>query len=68
METTSLYDILEKENIDYANHELFNSRGMIAHYKDVTAIIVDEKKTTTTASTNTTLIQELRALFCWSLL
>lgn len=63
METTSLYDILEKENIDYVNHELLNSRGMIAHYKDVTAIIVDEKKTTTTASTNTTLIQELGHYF-----
>lgn len=68
METTSLYNILEEENINYANHELLNSRGMIAHYKDVTAIIVDEKETTTTASTNTTLIQELRALFCGSLL
>lgn len=68
MKITSLYDILEKENINYANHELLNSRGMIAHYKDVTAIIVDEKKTTTTASTNTTLIQELGHYFSRKLL
>ncbi len=63
METTSSYNILEEENINYANHELLNSRGMIAHYKDITAIIVDEKRTTTTASTNTTLIQELGHYF-----
>lgn len=59
METTSLYNILEKENIQYVNHELKNSNGMIAHYKDVTAIIVDEKQVQTTYSTNTVLIQEL---------
>lgn len=68
METTSLYDILEKENINYANHELINSSGMIAHYQNVTAIIVDEKKTNTTISRNTVLIQELRSLFFWELL
>lgn len=59
METTSLYNILENENIQYVNHSLKNSDGMIAHYKDVTAIIVDEQQTTTTTSKNTVLIQEL---------
>lgn len=59
METTSLYDVLENENIHYSNHKLINSSGMIAHYEDVTAIIVDEEKTNTTISRNTVLIQEL---------
>lgn len=59
METTSLYNILEKENIQYVNHSLKNSNGMITHYEDITAIIVDENQTPTTASTNTVLIQEL---------
>ena len=59
METTSLYNILEKENIQYVNHSLKNSEGMIAHFKDVTAIIVDEEQTHTTVSNNTVLIQEL---------
>lgn len=59
METTSLYNMLENENIHYSNHELVNSNGMIAHYQDVTAIIVDENKTNTTISRNTVLIQEL---------
>lgn len=59
METTTLYNVLEKENIYYSNHELKNSGGMIAHYEDVTAIVVDEAKTNTTISRNTVLIQEL---------
>ena len=59
METTSLYNVLENENIHYFNHKLYNSNGMISHYQDVTAIIVDENKTPTTVSTNTVLIQEL---------
>lgn len=59
METTSLYNVLERENIHYLNHELINSSGMIAHYQDVTAIVVDENKNKTTTSKNTTLIQEL---------
>lgn len=59
METTSLYDVLENENIHYSNHKLINSSGMIAHYEDVIAIIVDEEKTNTTISRNTVLIQEL---------
>ena len=59
METTILYNELEREHINYCNHKLLNSCGMIAHYKDVTAIVVDEEKTNTTISRNTTLIQEL---------
>lgn len=59
METTSLYNVLENEHIHYSNHRLVNSSGMIAHYQDVTAIIVDETKTNTTISRNTVLIQEL---------
>lgn len=59
METISLYNVLEKEKIHYSNHKLSHSNGMIAHYKDVTAIIVDESKINTKISINTTLIQEL---------
>lgn len=59
MDTVSLYNILEKEKINYANHQLLNSDGMIAHYKDITVIVVDENKTNTTTSRNTVLIQEL---------
>lgn len=66
METTSLYNMLENENIHYSNHKLLNSSGMIAHYKDVTAIIVDEAQTNTTISRNTTLIQELGHYFSGS--
>lgn len=63
METTSLHNMLENENIHYLNHKLHNSSGMIARYKDITVIIVDEKQTNTTTSTNTTLIQELGHYF-----
>ena len=66
METMTLYNVLEDENIHYSNHELKNSSGMIAHYKDVTAIIVDESKTNTTISRNTVLIQELGHYFSGS--
>ena len=66
METTTLYNVLENENIYYSNHKLCNSSGMIAHYKDVIAIIVDEEKVNTTASTNTVLIQELGHYFSGS--
>ena len=63
METVSLYNTLESENIYYSNHKLIDSSGMIAHYQDVTAIIVDEPKTNTTISRNTVLIQELGHYF-----
>ena len=63
METISLYNVLEDENIHYCNHELINSCGMITHYKDIIAIIVDENKTNTKISRNTVLIQELGHYF-----
>lgn len=66
MNTTSLYNILEKENINYSNHRLCNSNGMIAHCKDLTVIIVDEEKTNTNILRNTVLIQELGHYFSGS--
>ena len=66
METISLHNVLENENIHYSNHKLFNSSGMIAHYEDVTVIVVDEKQNNTTASMNTTLIEELGHYFSGS--
>ena len=66
METISLYNMLENENIHYSNHQLSNSNGMIAHYEDITLIVVDENKTNTTVSMNTTLIQELGHYFSGS--
>lgn len=66
MDTISLYNVLENENIHYSNHKLYNSSGMIAHYKDITAIIVDESITNTTISRNTVLIQELGHYFSGS--
>lgn len=59
METISLYNILEDENIYYTNHALRNSNGMIAQYNDLTTIIVDEDKIQDTSSMNTVLVQEL---------
>ena len=66
MDTTSLYNILEEENINYSNHKLCNSNGMIAHCKDLTVIVVDEEKTNTNISRNTVLIQELGHYFSGS--
>ena len=66
MDTVTLYNMLDDENIHYTNHKLYNSSGMIAHYKDVTAIIVDEKQTDTKISRNTVLIQELGHYFSGS--
>ncbi len=66
METTTLYNMLENENIYYSNHRLSNSNGMIAHYKNVTAIVLDEDKTNTNISRNTVLIQELGHYFSGS--
>lgn len=66
MDTASLYDIIKKEHIHYMNHELYQTRGMIVHYKDVTVIIVDESKINSSASINTVLIQELGHYFSGS--
>ena len=59
MDSTELYKKMEEENINYINHDLFSTSGMIAHYEDVTAIIVDDKKTKGQVAENTVLIQEL---------
>ena len=50
---------MENENIHYIDHNLYGTEGMITHYEDVTAIIVDEEKASTQVTKNTVLIQEL---------
>ena len=59
METSILYKKMEKENINYINHKLSLTRGAIAHYKDLTAIVVDDTIVKSQVSENTVLIQEL---------
>ena len=59
MDTTELYKIMENENIHYINHNLYCTDGMISHYKDITAIVVDDKKVKGQIAENTVLIQEL---------
>lgn len=59
MDPTELYKMMEDENINYINHDLFSTSGMIAHYEDITAIIVDDKKVKGQVAENTVLIQEL---------
>ncbi len=59
MDTNELYKKMENENIHYIDHNLYGTEGMITHYEDVTAIIVDEEKASTQVTKNTVLIQEL---------
>ncbi len=59
MNSQELYQKMEQENIHYLNHNLSSTEGMIAHYKDLTAIIVDDKKVKSQVAENTVLIQEL---------
>lgn len=59
METSELYKMMEDENIYYINHHLSSTQGMIAHYKDLTVIVVDDKKIKGQVGENTVLIQEL---------
>lgn len=54
-----LINTIEKENINYINHKLHNSEGMIAHYNDITAIIIDDVQVKTQTTENTVLLQEL---------
>lgn len=54
-----LINTIEKENINYINHKLYSTKGMIAHYDDITAIIVDNKQITSQVDENTVLLQEL---------
>lgn len=59
METSTLYNKMEKENINYINAKLLFTRGAIAHYNNLTAIVVDDKQVKNQVSENTVLIQEL---------
>ena len=59
MDPTELYKMMEDESINYINHDLFSTSGMITHYEDITAIIVDDKKVKGQVAENTVLIQEL---------
>ena len=59
MKKNELYKKMEEENIHYIKHHLHSSPGMIAHYDNITAIIIDDKKVKTTTAENTVLIQEL---------
>ena len=54
-----LYSEIDEKNINYINSKLENTRGAIIHYKDITAIIVDDDQIETQASENTVLMQEL---------
>lgn len=59
MESSLLYNKIENENINYINSKLNKSRGAIAHYKDITVIVVDDEQIDTQIAENTVLIQEL---------
>jgi len=54
-----LYSKIEEENINYINSKLENTRGAIIHYKDITAIIVDNEQINSHVAENTVLMQEL---------
>lgn len=59
MKNYDLYKKMKDENIYYINHELTFTRGAIAHYKGITAIVIDKKKVTSQTSENTVIMQEL---------
>ncbi len=59
MDTTLLYSKIEEENINYINSTLSRTRGAIIHYKDITAIVLDDKQIDTQIAENTVLMQEL---------
>ena len=63
MKTNDLYDILKEENIHYINAKLFLTRGAIAYYKGITAIIVDNTQIDSDIAENTVIIQELGHYF-----
>ena len=54
-----LINTIEKENINYINHKLYSTKGMITHYNDITAIVVDDKQIISQTDENTVLLQEL---------
>lgn len=59
METSDLFNKMEKENINYVNAKLLFTRGAIANCKDLTAIVVDDNQVKGQIAENTVLIQEL---------
>lgn len=59
MKTSDLYQKMKEENIYYINHRLLFTRAAIAHYNNITAIVVDDKQVISEESKNTVLIQEL---------
>lgn len=50
---------MDQENIHYIKHHLHSASGMIAHYENITVIIIDDNKVKTKTSENTILMQEL---------
>ena len=59
MNENLLYNEIEEENINYINSKLKSTRGAIAHYNGITAIIVDDSQINTQVAENTVLMQEL---------
>lgn len=59
MNIQDLYHLLEKEHIHLVYHSLSHSRGMIAHYQDVTVIVLDPLRIDSDISFRTVLLQEL---------
>lgn len=59
MKKNELYKKMEEKNIHYIKHHLHSTTGMIAHYDNITAIIIDDRKVKSTTAENTILIQEL---------
>lgn len=66
MKKINLYDVLKKEGIYYINSKLSSTRGAIATYKGITAIIVDNTQIDSKTSENTVIIQELGHYFSGS--
>ena len=54
-----LINLIEQDEIYYINNELALTKGIIAKYKDIVALIVDDDKIETKADENTVLLHEL---------
>ena len=54
-----IYKKINEENIICLNQELLFTSGAIAHYKDITVIVLDKTKIKNQTEENTVLIQEL---------
>ena len=59
MKINDLYEILNEEGIYYINHKLVSTRGAIACFRGITAIVVDDTQIDCEASEITVIIQEL---------